>query len=216
MCAKFLLMVGCIAATITAIAQTKVDLQQHFTNKKLAVYNREAKLEQQGARASIVLNEDVEEGLAVIPGINFSTGVIEIDLKGQNVFQHSFIGIAFHLTDTNRFDAIYFRPFQFLNNDPVMKARSVQYISLPENTWRKLREDLPGKYENTIKPIPNPDDWFHATILVKENEVQVFVNYEPTASLTVPLLNKNKRGAIALYTADRSGGTFANLEVKPD
>lgn len=214
--AKFLLMTGCIITAVTTMAQTKVDLQQLFTNKKLAVYNRVAKLEQQGTRASIVFNEDVEEGLAVIPGINFSTGVIEIDLKGQDVFQHSFIGVAFHLTDSNHFDAIYFRPFQFFNNDPVMQARSVQYISLPEFPWRKLREDSPGKYENTIKPVPNPDDWFHATIIVKENEVQVFVNHEPTASLTVPILNKQKKGAIALYTADRSGGTFANLEVKPD
>jgi hypothetical protein len=43
--------------------------------------------------------------------------------------------------------------------------------------------------------------------------VQVFVNHESSASLVVPILNKNKKGAIALYTADRSGGTFANVEV---
>jgi hypothetical protein len=212
----FLFILGCIAAINLEAQTTRVDLHQHFANNKLTIYNRIAKPEQQGTRAAIVLNEDVEEGLAVIPGIDFSTGTIEIDLKGQNVLQHSFIGVAFHLTDSNHFDAVYFRPFQFLSNDPVLKGRSIQYISLPGYTWRKLREASPGKYENTIKPIPDPDDWFHATIVVKENEVLVFVNHELSASLTVPILNKHKKGAIALYTADRSGGTFANLSVKPD
>jgi hypothetical protein len=216
MIAKAILLAGCIAGSVVALSQTTVDLHKIFTDKKMKVYNREAKIDKQGTRAGIVLNEDVEEGLAMIPGINFTTGVIEVDLKGQNVYQHSFIGVAFHVTDSSRFDAIYFRPFQFLSNDPVLKARSVQYISLPEYTWRKLREDEPGKFENTIKPVPNPDDWFHATIIIKENEVQVFVNNESTASLVVPILNKQKKGSIALYTADRSGGTFANLVVKPD
>lgn len=205
-----------LTGTLSAIAQEvkQIDLSSLFNRKELVVHNRVAQLQKDDTKNCIVLNEDVEEGLAVIPGIKFSTGVLEIDLKGQNVFQHSFIGLAFHMVDSDKFDAIYFRPFQFLSSDPVLKARSVQYISLPEHTWQKLREEGPGKFENTITPIPDPDSWFHAKIVVKENEVQVFVNNETSASITVPILNKHKTGSIALYVADRSGGTFANLTVR--
>lgn len=151
-----------------------------------------------------------------INGVSFSTGTIEIDLKGKDVYQHSFVGIAFHGANGSTFDAVYFRPFQFLTTDSVRKTRGVQYISLPENTWQVLREKQNGIYEKSVLPAPDPNDWFHAAITVTKNEVLVYVNNAATPVLRVSLLSKRKTGWIALYTADRSGGSFANLSIKKD
>jgi hypothetical protein len=163
-----------------------------------------------------VLSEEYGEGLVWINGVSFSTGTIEIDLKGQDVYQHSFVGIAFRGVDDSTFDAVYFRPFQFLTSDSVRKTRGVQYVSLPEYTWQKLRAERSGVFEQAVTPAPDPNDWFHARIVIHENEVLVYVNHAARPSLHVPLLSDRKKGMIGLYTADRSGGSFGNLTIESE
>jgi len=46
--------------------------------------------------------------------------------------------------------------------------------------------------------------------------VQVYANNADTPCLTLNLLNERKSGKVALYTADRSGGSFANLAIQND
>jgi hypothetical protein len=159
------------------------------------------------------LSEEVDEGLVWLNGVSFSTGTIEIDLKGQDVYQHSFVGIAFHAADDSTFEAVYFRPFQFRTDDTARQKRGVQYVSLPENTWQVLRAQHPGIYEQPVNPGPDPNDWFHATFVVSDREVRVFVNNASEPCLSVPLLGNRKNGKIGLYTADRSGGSFSNLSI---
>ncbi|HMK27298.1 MAG TPA: hypothetical protein VK483_14800 [Chitinophagaceae bacterium] len=202
-----------VAGNIMANGQkNKFDLAQLYKENKLTVYNRDITVET--GDNSLAMSQDLGEGLVWINGVSFSTGTIEIDLKGQDLFQHSFVGIAFHAQDDSTFEAIYFRPFQFRSTDPVKQARAVQYISLPVYTWQKLREEKAGLYENTVKPVPDPDNWFHVKMIVKEKEVLVYVNDATTPSLQVPLLGERNNGRIALYTADQSGGTFANLVIQ--
>jgi len=43
----------------------------------------------------------------------FKEGIIDIDLRGKDVFLQSFLGIAFDVTDNNHYEAVYFRPFNF-------------------------------------------------------------------------------------------------------
>ena len=195
---------------------TAFDLEKMYKDKKLPVFNRDVSTEKDAGKNCIVLNETFGEGLAWVNDLSFSTGTIEIDLKGQDVFQHSFLGIAFHGINDNEFEAIYFRPFNFRTDDPERLSHAVQYIALPTYIWQKLREEQNGVYEKGIDPAPEPNSWFHAKIVVKETEVLVYVDNATAPCLKVSLLGKQKNGKIALYTADRSGGTFANLSVKPD
>jgi hypothetical protein len=195
---------------------THFNLVKLFKNKKLTVYNRQVKLKTDASKDCIELSEEEGEGLVWINGVSFSTGTIDIDLKGRDMYQHSFLGIAFHGLSDSTFEAIYFRPFQFGTSDSTRMMRAIQYISLPLYTWQKLREQHYGVYENSVYPVPGPDDWFHVKIVVKENEALTYVNDSATPSLKINLLGEIKSGKIALYTADRSGGTFANLSVKSD
>jgi hypothetical protein len=192
-----------------------IDLIKAFHNNQLTIVNREVKTGKDKGNEFIEFLLQADEGLAWIQGIDFSTGTVELDLKGQDVFQHSFLGIAFHGDNDTTFEAIYFRPFQFRTPDTIRQKRAVQYISLPEYTWSKLRAIESGKFENTVMSAPDPNDWFHARFVISEKEARVFVNNRPDPCLVVPLLG-SKSGKIGLYTADRSGGSFANLKIYQD
>ncbi|MEO8471398.1 MAG: hypothetical protein ABI477_04360 [Chryseolinea sp.] len=151
-------------------------------------------------------------GIAWLKGVEFSTGTIEVDLRGQNVFQRSFIGIAFHGIDSAIYDAVYFRPFNFRAEDPERKIHAVQYMALPDNDWSKLRDEQNGVYEKGITPAPAATDWFHAKIEVTKDEIIVYVNNSTKASLKVKKLNSRTTGQIALWN-EGLDGQFANLVI---
>jgi hypothetical protein len=154
-------------------------------------------------------------GLALPVGQNFSTGVIEVDLKGKSLRGNSFLGIAFNVTDANKFEAIYFRPFNF-NVDLPFRDRAVQYISWPGNSWEHLRKTYPNTFENRVPNVPNADDWFHARIEVTEKQVRVFVNKANEASLVVMRLAQGDIARPLGLFVDTSDGYYANLRITQD
>lgn len=153
------------------------------------------------------------DGVVWLKNVNFSTGTIEIDLRGKDVLQQSFIGIAFHGLDTVTYDAIYFRPFNFRSSDRVRKIHAVQYISEPDFPWDRLREEKNGMYEKGIDPPPSAVEWFHARIVVDDSTISVYVNNATIPSLTVTKLNTRKDGLIGLWSEDVNG-EFANMVIK--
>ncbi len=159
--------------------------------------------------------KDGGRGLAVLDGVTFGNGEIAFDARGKNVVQQSFVGVAFHGADEKTFEVVYFRPFNFKADDPARRTHAVQYIAQPAHTWQKLREQSPGKYENTIAPVPDPDGWFHARIVVAWPKVSVFVNDAREPCLVVDQLSGRQRGWVALWV-DVSDGNFANLKITPD
>jgi len=159
------------------------------------------------------LNEHSGNGVLWLNNFDFSNGKIELDIKGKNVAGKSFVGLAFHGTNDSTYDAIYFRPFNFKN--PERSNHSVQYISQPDYTWYRLREEKPGRYESTVIPIPDPAEWFHATIIVESTMVTVFVNNSEEPSLAIELLSTEKTGKIGFWVGDNSEGCFENLTIIP-
>ena len=131
------------------------DLQRLLKEKKLTAYRGDIVAITDGSRNGISMT-----GLAFLQDVTFSTGTIDVDLRGKDVLQKSFIGIAFHSVDTITTDIIYFRPFNFRSADPVRRIHAVQYVSEPEYPWDKLREEHNGVYEKGIDPPPAATDWF--------------------------------------------------------
>ena len=86
-----------------------------------------------------------------------------------------------------------------MNPDTIRRPRSVQYMSLPDYPWPKLREATPGKYENKVTPVPNPDDWFHAKITVEGKNIKVYVNNSIKPSLEVEKLTQTTNGKVGLW-----------------
>jgi len=76
------------------------------------------------------------EGLAWLKGVPFSTGTIEVDLKAQDVFNKSWLGIAFHVANDSVYECVCFAPFHFITKDSVVSIQAVQYISYSVVTWK--------------------------------------------------------------------------------
>ena len=176
------------------------------------LFNRSATLIAKGGAPAVRLEGSGESGFVRLENLKFGDGTIELDLRGKNISQQSFLGVAFHGTDARTYDAVYFRPFNFRSTDPARRLRAVQYVSHPTHTWQKLREQFPGKYEKAVNPVPDPDDWFHARLVIAWPKVSVFVNDASEPCLVVDQLTDRKQGWIALWVSV-AGGDFANLKV---
>lgn len=194
---------------------TVIDLHKLVKNKSIDVFNRELTLINESGYQGIRLSKDEGEGIAWLKGIEFSNGILEFDMRGEDIKQHSFVGIAFHGVDNATFDAIYFRPFHFNAQDEVSKSRTIQYISLPNFPWRTLREKSPGKYEHSVAPAstPDPNSWFKVRIVIQDATVSTYVNGNTEPSLVVEKVTSVNKGSIGFYVADTSGGDFANLTI---
>jgi Domain of Unknown Function (DUF1080) len=166
-------------------------------------------------KKGIKFSEEEGTGLLLLKDFTFSNGTIEFDVKGKNVLQQSFVGIAFHIQNDSTYDAVYFRPFNFKNPDAVRRKRSVQYISVPAYDWPKLRADFPGKYENKMNPVPDPGDWFQVKVVIENNKISVFVNENSLPCLVVNKLTAVKKGKVGLWVGNTSGGSFSNLVITP-
>lgn len=155
-------------------------------------------------------------GLAWMKGRTFGEGVIEFDVRGKDVVQRSFVGVAFHGSDNRTYEAVYFRPFNFRSNDPVRRIHAVQYVFEPDFGFQKLRDTRKDEFESAIRPVPEPTGWVHARIEVRAGRVKVYVDGETAPCLDVPTLNPTPGGQrIGYWVGNNSDGDFANLTVSP-
>jgi hypothetical protein len=182
------------------------DISKINNSKVWAVYNRNAIYTD-----AVHLDSNNGDGIVRLLNFDFENGKVELDIKGQNKPGGSFAGFAFHGLNDSTYDAVYFRAFNFKN--PERKTHSVQYISHPQHPWFVLRENFPDKYENAVDPVPDPDDWFHVTIIVDHPSVKVFVNNTEKPSLVVDQLSARKKGWIGFWVGNTSEGDFNNLRI---
>ena len=201
--------------TISSFSQNVlvIDLHKQVATKSIEVFSRKLSLINEGSHSGIRLSKDEGEGVAWLKGIEFSNGILEFDVRGENVKQHSFVGIAFHGKDNTTFDAIYLRPFQFKEQDEILKNRAIQYVSLPDYTWRVLRAKFPNKYEHSIEPSPDPNSWVKVRIVIKDALISTYINGNKEPSLVIEKVNHINRGTLGFYVADTSGGDFSNLTI---
>ncbi len=204
--------------TLTTIGQgnaVKYDLFNMAENSKLEVFNRKVSTFTENDKKGIRFSKSENDGVAWLNGVEFSNGSIELDIKGKDVFQQSFVGIAFHGIDNKTFDAVYFRPFNFQSTDPARKIHAVQYVAYPDYPWQILREKFNGKFEKAVIPSPDGTEWFHVKITIKYPMVTVFVNGSSEPSLNIEKLSNRKTGKIGLWVGNNSDGDFANLQITP-
>jgi hypothetical protein len=176
-------------------------------NKIITVPSHETKLLNDAKKDAITT-----KGIVWLEGIHFKEGTIDIDLRGKDVFLNSFLGIAFHGTDTSNCDILYFRPFNFKHPDTSRRRWSVAYMSIPNNNYAVLRKAHPYIYEDSVHPVPNPSDWFHATIIIKNKKLSVYVNHADKASLELTLIGDRKEELFGLYS-DGLTNDFADLTI---
>ena len=162
------------------------------------------------------------EPLARIEGVVFSNGVIEAEIAGTPApgagsGARGFVGIAFRLQDDQKtYDAFYLRPTNGRAEDQERRNHATQYISHPEWTWSRMRQETPSKYESYVDLVP--DAWTRIRIEVRGDRARLFVHGQEHPALIVNDVKSgaNATGGVALWIGPGTVGHFRNLVVTPD
>lgn len=163
--------------------------------------------------SSLKLDNKEGDGLAILKTVNFDTGSIEVELKGENTPGRSFVGIAFNIQNDSTYEAVYFRPFNFQSTEKIRREHAVQYISHPKNSWHFLRTNFEGQYEAEFPRQPSPDDWFEIEVKITPDQIFVFDKQTNLEILNVKRLETQKSNKIGLWTGNNSKGEFRNLTI---
>lgn len=161
------------------------------------------------------------EQLAKLTDIEFSNGVIEVELAGAPAPDapagaRGFVGIAFRLQPDNvTYDAFYIRPTNGRADDQERRNHATQYISHPEWTWSRLRKETPSKYESYVDLVPG--EWTTIKIEVRGTNARLFVHGSEQPSLIVNDVKTGaqRTGAVALWIDAGTVAHFRNLTVTP-
>jgi hypothetical protein len=211
--AAIVMAVGGVATTAVTTAQS-FDLTALFAAGKLRAVNRNvARLV--GDRSGVHVSEGANAGVVWIDGSDIAEGTITVDVRGRDVVQRSFLGVAFHRQDDKTYEAVYLRPFNFRATDPERHQHAVQYISLPDFDWPKLREQFPEEFENPVDASVSPTDWVTLRLVVQREKIQIFVGSAAVPALEVRKLGTLTHGQVGLWVGNGSDGDFANLRVTP-
>ena len=210
---KYLLLLVLLVSSQLEAQSIQPDLQDRSI---WDLWGRKVEFLRENEKKGVTFLEEEPVGLMVLKNYDFSNGTIEFDVRGRDVLQRCFVGFAFHIQNDSTYDAVYFRPFNFYNADSIRRTRTVQYISLPAYTWRRLRAEHPAQYEKKVMPVPaGAEEWFHAKIVVDHKNVSVFVNNAEQPSLVVQKLTDTTHGRLGLWVGDPTEGDFANLKITP-
>ena len=207
---KLIIVLASLSALASALKAQRIivpDISRIDDTAVWNLHNRRANFSNNEVR----LDGRAGDGVLWIRDIIFSKGSIELDIKGKDEQGKSFVGLAFHGLNSITYDAIYFRPFNFLN--PERKNHSVQYVSHPIYTWNRFREEKPGVFESTIEPVPDPNGWFHVKVEFEYPIVKIYVDEASKPSLIINQLSSRKRGWLGFWVGNNSEGSFRNLKI---
>lgn len=182
-----------------------------FAAAKLRPVNREISHLQD--RSGIHVSAAEGPGVVWIEGTDFAEGTIDVDVRGKDVLQQSFVGIAFHGKDDQTYESVYLRPFNFRAADPVRHKHAVQYMQVPEFDWPVLREKFPEEFERPVHPDLKPSDWVPLRVTVHADHVQVSAGHVANVTLQARKLGRLDRGMVGLWVGNNSDGDFANLRI---
>jgi len=152
----------------------------------------------------------------------FSNGVIEAEIAGipapgAGDAARGFVGIAFRVQpDDKTYDAFYLRPTNGRAEDQERRNHAAQYISHPDWTWSRLRQETPSRYESYVDILP--DTWTRIKIEVHGVRARLYVKgqQQPTLVVNDVKSGPNAKGAVALWFEAGTIAHFRNVAVTPD
>ena len=180
---------------------------------------RTATLRVDHGRPLLQLPPAPDDGVAWLAGSDFATGTVDVLLRGQDVFQRSFIGVAFGGSAESSYEVVYLRPFNFRAADSTRRAHAVQYAAVPEWPWDRLRRERSGVFEASVAEpgdAPEPSSWVRLRVTVEHDSVRVRVGDDAAPVLVVPRLRPGATGRVGYMVGDRSPGDFRPMVLRPD
>lgn len=157
-----------------------------------------------------------------IKGLDFKNGIIEAKVPSRLLpdapgLARGFIGVAFHINDSNgKYKSIYLRPVNARVDDQVRRNHSIQYSSDPDYKFDRLRKELPERYESYADMEMNK--WIALRIEVKDTQAKLFLDHNKQPSLLVTGLKHGAglSGTVGLWVEVGTEGYFSDLSVYKD
>ena len=150
--------------------------------------------------------------------LDFTDGTIELDVAsviapGAPAYARGFIGVAFRVESSDRFESVYLRPANSRCDDQVRRNHTIQYAAYPDFTFDRLRTEEPESYESYVDVAL--EVWIHLAVQVQGSAMKLFVNHASQPSLIVNDLKHggNARGGIGLWVESGTIGYFADVRV---
>jgi len=209
------------------IGSAQLQAQQiKLSEDKIETVGVSMKLDRVNGRKAVQVVKDTlikevdEPTFAKIKGIDFTNGTIEVKvlsrlLKRAPDYARGFIGVAFHINDSNsRFESIYLRPTNGRADDQARRNHAIQYFAYPDFKFQRLRKEAPEQYESYADMAL--DEWITMRIVVKGGQAKLFLNKNRQPSLVVNdlKLGSSAAGAIGLWVDVGTEGYFSNLKVR--
>ena len=155
--------------------------------------------------------------LVIVRDSEFQDGEFEVELAGEPgpgaaAAARGFVGMAFRVADGGTYEAIYLRPTNGRAEDQVRRNHSVQYESLPDFPWSRLRKEFPEKYETYVDL--QPATWTRYRLVAQGAKVALHVHGAVQPTILVTDARSTRTGRIALWVGPGTVAHFAGLSVK--
>jgi hypothetical protein len=164
--------------------------------------------------------ESTQDSVAVLKGLEFRDGEIDVEVastlsKSADPTARGFIGIVFRIQpDSSHAESIYLRPTNGRADDQLRRNHSVQYVSPPEWTWQRLRQETPGQYESYADM--QAGEWIEMRVVVHGKEASLYVGGAAQPCLIVKDLKLGEsQGGVGLWIGPGTEGYFRNVRVTP-
>lgn len=212
-------MIASLVLLMACAAQAQTKPFPLATADGLTLHNAAAAPAALKGKSGLKLTASAESPLALVDGVEFSNGVIEVDLAGEpgpgtGGGARGFVGIAFRVqADRKTYDCFYVRPTNGRADDQERRNHSAQYISHPVHTWSKLRQETPSRYESYVDI--QPAEWIHLKIEVDGVKARLYVNgaSQPTLIVNDVKSGPSAKGGVALWFEGSTIAHYANLKV---
>ena len=157
-------------------------------------------------------------GAAILKGLVFRDGEIDLEVSGApsktaDPTARGFIGIVFRVQpDGSHSESFYLRPTNGRADNQLNRNHSVQYVSLPDWTWQRLREETPGQYESYADM--QGGEWIRMRIVVHGKDADLYVGGAPQPCLIVRDLKLgDSQGGVGLWIGPGTEGYFRDLRI---
>ena len=159
-----------------------------------------------------------DSALAILPGTDFRDGTIEAEVAGSPrpgapKGDRGFLGVAFRVQKGGgRFENIYIRATNGRAEDQIRRNHAVQYESVPDFPWFRLRKESPGVYESYTDLEAGA--WTKMKIVVSGTKARLCVNGADQPCLILNDLKLgDSRGAIGLWAYWSTDAYFSKVTI---
>jgi len=208
----------CTAATTSAAMENRLD-----SLSGIEVVDGSAEMSTYRGRRAVHLlalpgHPPDDSPMAILKETDMKDGTIEVEVAGapkpgSDPDNRGFIGVVFRVREHgSRAEYFYLRPTNGRADDQLRRNHSVQYQSMPDYPWYRLRKETPGVYESYADLEPGV--WTKMKIVVAGTKARLYVNGAEQPCLMVNDLKLgDSRGAIGLWAYGGTDGYFTNLQV---